>query len=322
VFARGMVADANLGRVMLFSSVAAGLALVGVVLGVVGRRAIAGKIAIALGAVALVGSAYAQVGRANFDYKFVPGKYERDDEEPLRSSGDKRSPSETGSKDAPKPPAAPVLAAPIQNDKQAAFRLGNRLGLSVISRARGQRGPGERTFADLAPLASRFDATLPALPPLSGDRTADTADAMHYLMDTAGKSVAQKISAKYGEAHATAFELGIKMNLLNLLYLPNDQLGQGLGNTVAERAKRLGIADATVAPLLTKIRANASQQAVGDAAFAAVDAIDAELARGVESPAAAPSPAPAPKSKAPAPTKQPAARRPSRPGRGGFAELR
>jgi hypothetical protein len=310
VFARGMVADANLGRVMLFSSVAAGLALVGVVLGVVGRRAIAGKIAIALGAVALVGSAYAQVGRANFDYKFVPGKYERDDEEPLRSSGDKRSPSETGSKDAPKPPAAPVLAAPIQNDKQAAFRLGNRLGLSVISRARGQRGPGERSFADLAPLASRFDATLPALPPLSGDRTADTADAMHYLMDTAGKSVAQKISAKYGEAHATAFELGIKMNLLNLLYLPNDQLGQGLGNTVAERAKRLGIADATVAPLLTKI-----------AAFAAVDAIDAELARGVESPAAAPSPAPAPRSKAPAPTKQPAARRPSRPGRGGFAEL-
>ena len=222
--------------------------------------------------------------------KYASHDYD-DDDKPYKSSSEDRT--KTGSKDTKdsKAPAQAPTEAPVANTRQGAFRLGDKLGLAVLGRARGQAAAGERTFASLQPLATELGIVLPPLPKLSGDSTGDTADAMHYLLDTVGKSGVSTLSAKHSQAHAAAFELGLKLNLLNLLYLPNDSLGQGIGGTCASLAKSAGVADSTMAPLMAKIRANDSQDSVGDSVQKVGDAIDRELATATSLPTPTPTPA-------------------------------
>jgi hypothetical protein len=232
---------------------------------------------------------------SSYDTDYTP--YKSDD-------GSKKSGSKTDSKADSKPAQAPA-EAPVANTRQGAFRLGDKLGLAVLGRARGQAAAGERTFASLQPLAAELGLTLPPLPKLTGDDTGDTADAMHYLLDTVGKSGVSTLSTKHSQAHAAAFELGLKLNLLNLLYLPNDSLGQGIGGTCASLAKSAGVADSTMAPLMSKIRANASQDSVGASVEQVGDAIDRELATAAALPPPAPTPAAAPPPARPKPRRPP-----------------
>lgn len=214
------------------------------------------------------------------------------DYKPYKSPSEDRTKTDT--KLDSKAPAQAPSEAPVANTRQGAFRLGHKLGLAVLGRARGQAAAGERTFASLQPLATELGITLPPLPKLTGDDTGDTADAMHYLLDTVGKSGVSTLSAKHSQAHAAAFELGLKLNLLNLLYLPNDSLGQGIGGTCASLAKSAGVADSTMAPLMSKIRANDSQSSVGASSQQVGDAIDRELATATSLPTPTPATTPAP----------------------------
>ncbi len=285
-FARGVVADANLGRVLVFSGAAGACALVALVLGVVGRRGIPGKLSLGLGALVFAGTGYAQVGRATFDRTFPPGKHERDEEDDAKRKrrADRDAEEEEKAKSSAPPPAA---ESPIANPKQGAYRLGRDVGLAAIGRARGEPGAAGRIFARAETTAKDLGVTLAPLPVLSGDKTKDTADAMHYLLDTVGKPVAGSLGAKHGQAHAAAFELGIKLNLLRLLYLPNDKLGQGLGASCDRLATRAGLPAATLAPLMAKVTADASQDAVDAGISSAEGSIDRELAA---APAAPPPP--------------------------------
>jgi hypothetical protein len=269
-FARRIVWDANMDRVLLFGAVAGGCALIALLLGAIGRKAVAGKAALVLAGLVLAGTAYAQISRAATTPTFPAGVQDRDDDDRKRPE----PPAREGSL----PPAVPQAEQPIKNQKQGAFRLGRQVGLAALGRARGQAPAAERVFSKAQLNAKDLGVTLRPLPALSGNETKDSAEALHYLLDTVGKPVATALSAKYGPDHAAAFELGIKLNLLNLLYLPNDELGQGLGASCDKLAQRAGVSSASIDPLLSKIRSNQSQSAVGDAAVTAGDAIDRELA--------------------------------------------
>jgi hypothetical protein len=287
---RGVAVDANMNRILVFGGAAGFLALVGLVLGLVGRRATAGKIALVLAGLVVAGTAYAQIGRATFDGKLPDGQYERDEPK----SDDRRSERDAPRDKGPSANAVPeVTGAPIVNSKQGAFRLGRELGLAALGRARGQQQVGNRLFASAELTAKGLGVTLPLPPVVGSDQTANSADALHYLLDTAGKPVATALSAKHSPAHAAAFELGIKLNLLNLLYLPDDELGRGLGAACERLGQRVGVS-ASLAPLMAKIKGNQSQSAVGDEAIRVLDVIDKELASAPSAPAAPPPPKRAP----------------------------
>jgi hypothetical protein len=172
----------------------------------------------------------------------------------------------------------------------------------VLGRARGAKAAGDRVFSKAEKTAKDLGVTLPQPPVVGTDETANSADAIHYLLDVAGKPIATSLTSKHGAAHAAAFELGVKLNLLNLLYLPDDELGQGLGSVCERLSIKAGVSDAAIRPLISKIRANASQSAVGDTAMSVGDAIDRELSTapatpppGGGKPGSRPSPRPAPR---------------------------
>lgn len=283
---RAVAVDANMNRVLVFGAAAGACALVALVLGLVGRRATAGKIGLALAGLLFAGTAYAEIGRFAFDAKLPPGNLDADADDARGKAHD------SARKDEGALPA-PSAEAPVANPRHGAFRLGRQVGLAALGRARGEAAAADRLFARAQQHAKDLGVTLRPLPVLSGDETKDTAEALHYLLDTVGKPVASTLSSKHGPAHAAAFELGIKLNVVNLLYLPEDKLGQGLGITCDKLAQSAGLSPSTMDPLLSKIRANASQDAVGNAALSVGDAIDRELAT------APPAPPPAPKKQRP-----------------------
>jgi hypothetical protein len=265
-----------MNRVLVFGGAAAGLAVVALILGLVGRRAVAGKVGLVFAGLLVAGSAYAQVGRATFDATYPPGKYEEDEEQDKKRDQGRDTES--------KAPSMTETDTPIANSKQGAFRLGRQLGLAALGRARGAKAADDRVFAKAEKTAKDLGVSLPQPPVVGSDETANSAEAIHYLLDVAGKPIGSTLASKHSPAHAAAFELGMKLTLLNLLYLPDDDLGQGLGSVCERLSIKAGVSDAAIRPLITKIRANASQSAVGDTAVTVGDAIDRELSTAPASP--------------------------------------
>ncbi len=271
---RSIAVDANLQRVLIFGMAALTLGVVGLVLGIVGHKNGAGKAAIAFSALTLAGSVYTQVGRAQFDKHFEPATSER--AKPYYEDDYAGSPS----KPLPSPsPAAnsssgqSIDEAPITSSQQGAFRLGHQLSLSTIGRARGAKAAGERLFNRASADAKSLNVTVPALPALTGEKAKDTAEAMHWLLDTTDKTIARKLSP----AFATAYELGVKLSLVRLLYIPNDDLGAKLAGKCEALATKAGLPAGILKSLLAKVNANASQEEVDRALDQAESAIDAAL---------------------------------------------
>lgn len=115
--------------------------------------------------------------------------------------------------------ALPTLAPPV-NLRGKVFALGERIGFAATRRTITGSSPQiDAAFSEAKSLAGAFDLTLPDLPELKGSRPENGAAALHYVLDETDAAFAPKISAKAGKDAAGLFELGIKSQLLRMLYI-------------------------------------------------------------------------------------------------------
>ena len=122
-----------------------------------------------------------------------------------------------------------------------AYELGYNLSLGLLGSARGANGGAFLTKAQGN--ASELGVKLPALPKFQKDSTKDTVAAMGYLLKDM-KPIAKSLERK----KALALEIGIKSNLMRLLYSPGED--RGLGKVLATRCQSLGM-PATATKALT-----------------------------------------------------------------------
>jgi hypothetical protein len=229
---RAELFDAALFRVLVFAGIAGFFALVGVVLGAVARRGAAGKVAIVLAALVLSGSAYAQVR------SFTHDAIEQDPAAP------KEQPQAAEEADGLKSHVDTALPDVSFGKKHASFLLGKKLALATLGRARGaDKLAIDRMQGEVSKLATELGALLPPAPAVTGQRASDTADALHYLLDTAGRPVWRHLDSKHGPQHGAVFELGIKLQLLRLLHA-DGEMAKGLVESIDRLAKKGGVSNA------------------------------------------------------------------------------
>ena len=264
--------NASLQHVRFFGIVVIAAALLATPFALVGRRSLVGKIAIGVTALGLLGGAGAEAASARYSYM------------------DERGGSTAAASASASDSAAAETTALSANSRQGAYRLGDELATFVLGRANGASGgPLARVERRARALAAELDATVPDLPRLEGDTAGDTAAAMHYLLDTAGKPIWRQLEAKHDATHGALFELGIKLELLRMLY-NDDQLRSGLTESVKRLADKGGVASA-VEDLVANSSAAGMEQRV-DAAQKLIDAA-LEQPQPVSSTSPAPSPSPA-----------------------------
>jgi hypothetical protein len=218
--------NGSLQRVRLFGIVTSFIALLGVVFGLVGRRSVVGKIALGLTSLMLVGGAGAEIASASHDYL---------EEKPIGSE----TPAAEPALDAPTLIHEPLGASP--STKHAAFRLGNRLAMATLARANGASGSAlDKVQDDVRMLARELDAVVLDPPVLSGNRASDSADALHYLLDSAGKPIWRHLEARHDAQHGALFELGIKLEMLRMLH-EDAEMREGLVGSIKRLAAKGGV---------------------------------------------------------------------------------
>jgi hypothetical protein len=210
--------DALLLRVHVFGTVAAVLAVIGETLGVRGRRAPVGVVGMVLAGLVLVASGYSHA------MALTHGPVEPDPAAEAAAEGKLATLS---------PDPLDAAATPIHNPRHGAFLLGQRLGMGVLAAAQGV--DTNEIVARAREIAGGLGAKVPEPPIFGGDRAENGADAIHYLLDTAGKPVWQQLSKKHGEKVGALFELGLKLQMLRLLH-GDAEMAAGL----VESCRRLG----------------------------------------------------------------------------------
>jgi len=150
----------------------------------------------------------------------------------------------------------------------AAWDLGDTLSLAAV-------GHGE----DIAPVtvnnlfvkakanAAKLNMTLPDLPPKTGDKIKNKANALGYMLNTAGKPIGDALTTQFDKEHAVLFELSLKSNVLLMMYGPGESTTQAIANVIRTRSERLGLPPRITANLLGLIEAGADYSKVKPAVF-------------------------------------------------------
>jgi hypothetical protein len=163
-----------------------------------------------------------------------------------------------------------------------AWALGHKVGLVAMSRAMsGKHGPAaDKAFAEAKALAKEYGVELAALPPLKGDRPADGAGALHYVLDETGKPLLAAITKKDGADAAALFEMAFKSETLQMLYIgdPGDKLVEAIAANIKGNTERAKLPADLSKPLLDKLAANVPPEKLGDALDAWEKAIASHLA--------------------------------------------
>jgi hypothetical protein len=225
---RAIMFNGSLRRVRMFAGVTTAVSLISLILGVVSWRSVVGKITLVFTGLVMAGSIYAQVASAGYDYM----------NENLKEP-DARATSPTSAE-------SPTEARPGgYSTKHISFIFGRKLALAALGRARGAE---QEVVDDLSGAAKTLASSLgvappPPMPPLTGNVTADSADALHYLMETAGKPIWRDLESKHGAEHGALFELGVKLQMLRLLHA-DDKAATGLVSSIQKLAAKAGVAGA------------------------------------------------------------------------------
>ena len=155
------------------------------------------------------------------------------------------------------------------NVRLASWELGKNLAFAAL--LRGRHGPDE-TVKELLLHVSRnsqlLGVTVPAPGPLTDDTSADTASAVQFLLDTAGKPIYNELADKHGDASSALFELGTKSTLLSIMYQPGDSSSKPFASAIQRSARKAELDQAIWQPLVTKIAGKAT-----------VDEVHAEIER-------------------------------------------
>lgn len=146
------------------------------------------------------------------------------------------------------------------------FLLGVKLSQAALVNGRTDPAVVDRTFHAASKIAEiTLHRNLTPLPPPTGKRANDGAEALHYLLDSEGKAIARQAGQDFGKTAESAFELAIKLNMVTQLYSgdPEDSLAATLATTIARLATEVQV-DAELAPLLAKMKAHTSSDQITD----------------------------------------------------------
>jgi hypothetical protein len=172
--------------------------------------------------------------------------------------------------------AAEGFASDEDLAKAAAWRLGDQLSLAALLYAQGnQEEKVEELLASIKPVAEAMELGVKPFPPRSSDSAQTYADVIHYLIDGDGADLGRDISAKFGNAAGTLFEVSVKSNLLILLYQPGED--QGIGGVVQARMSEIGMPENLWIGLVNAINSKAPEGDVKEAVFKMHDDVAAYL---------------------------------------------
>jgi hypothetical protein len=149
--------------------------------------------------------------------------------------------------------------------KEKVWALGNKISLAALGSAEGAPADAVSHLYDAAKvIAKDLGTDLPPLPKLTGEKTKDDAEALAYLLQDAGSPVGGFLKTKYGEEYSALYELAVKSQTLNILYLPNDSISTAIGESIQHNATKAGLPETLWKPLLAKISGGASFQEMQD----------------------------------------------------------
>lgn len=153
-----------------------------------------------------------------------------------------------------------------EETRYLAWRLGSNIGLAAIAYSRGAPvDDANRILRSLERPANYFGAEIPPLPSRTGDRVADASNVVSYLIDRVGGQIGGKISAGHSSTHAALFELGVKSNLIYMLYFPNDSSGEMFTEIIRTRASTAGLPPEIWMPLVRALDAKMPSENVESA---------------------------------------------------------
>jgi hypothetical protein len=145
----------------------------------------------------------------------------------------------------------------------AAWDLGKNLSFAAL--LRGKHSPADSVTPILLKVSKNAQKLGVKVPPpgkLTDDVNADTASAIHYLLDTAGKPVYNSLQDQHGDVHSGLFELATKSTLLTMLYQPGDSTSKSFSAAIKRSAAKAGLGDEVWKPLTDLIDEDASAENV------------------------------------------------------------
>lgn len=193
----------------------------------------------------------------------------------------------------PSPPAAvnPIRSAeptpaavptPPALTRRAAWLLGSKWSLAALARGRGAVNDNVNNWLEQAGKLALFLGTkLEPLPPPLSDREVSTRATVRHLF-AEGQRLGRDLAERHGPAHAALFELGVKSNLLLVLYEPGTPVAETLGRAIAD-ARPLADSPAELwQPLLDAIAQGREPAAVRQLVLQLHDEVDRSLAGSAE----------------------------------------
>ena len=155
-----------------------------------------------------------------------------------------------------------------QVSRQVVWELADTLSLAAIANAGGVAKPTvDNMFTKATAAGKRFGVVVPALPVAKGNSVSDNADALAYLLRTVGAPMGGILNRDYDEEHALLFELGLKSNILLVMYGPGEDTTNSIVGVIKNRSERLGLPPRLTADLLNLIAAKANFEKVKPAVF-------------------------------------------------------
>ncbi len=143
--------------------------------------------------------------------------------------------------------------------KLLAWDLGTNLGLATaLYNARADASATINTTARVRVLAEMIGVDLPDFPEVSGSRAANQDALLRFAVKQAGSPCARVIRDRYGVGQMQLFEMGLKSNLLLLIYEPGKASAASIAKTIENSAAANGIPRELWGDLVDAIEAKAS----------------------------------------------------------------
>jgi len=195
------------------------------------------------------------------------------------------NPPVDGPPSAPSTPAATATAAPAaMTATRAAWLLGSRLSLATLAHDRGVAANNVPVwFADAKSAATFLGTTIDDLPEpaATNDTSPASRQAINYLLVN-GQRVGRELSKQHGAEPSALFEIGLKSNLLLLIYTPGASAGDSIATAVSKAAPQAKLPAQLWQPLVDALKNKTSQADVRSAVRKMHGDIERYLAQPVE----------------------------------------
>ena len=156
------------------------------------------------------------------------------------------------------------------------FLLGVKLAQAAMTNGRADAGVTARTFNVAKTVVDvTLHQPLEPLPAATGDGAKDGAAGMAYLLDGPGKALGAKIATDFGDSAVACYELGVKLNMLPMLYIddPKDSMGDTMADVFGRLATKAKLPPDAMGPIIGKLEARAPMSEVTDLVFALNDSL-------------------------------------------------